>query len=211
MMIDIICCFFITIIFLFPITSNIITDIHFKHSLKKILGITLVSTEILMLFIFFCDISRMPSTNIWIFIFILFLGGIVSILFTFIRNFRNRKALLKLIYDFQFKIEDILNEIVRGIVSCSIEEIIWRGIIQERSFIQHQLLAIAFTSIAFTVSHIKRRVLLIDMLEIFILSCILGYIMMITKNLLYCIIFHWARNCVIIIIKYSVYYANLNQ
>lgn len=202
MEISIIIYIFIIVVFMIPITRHIITNIYWKDFIKRLLGIILCGCEVLMI-LYYINLPIFARTNILMILLALVSGIAESILSTFIRNYNNRKVLIKLFCNLTFEKKSILRKMLHGLISCGIEEIVWRGVVQGGLFIQQELLIIVLTSLAFTVSHIKRKMYFSDMVEIFILSCILGIIMIHKKNILYCFTFHWARNCTIDIISYN--------
>lgn len=200
----VISCVLVIFVIMMPVARYRLTNIQCKNFVKRFFGILICVFEVGLIIYFFYNMETFPTTNISVILLNLLLGVGESILSVFIRNYKNREALHKLFCNLTFELNSILREMIQGIVSCGIEEIVWRGVVQEQLFTQQEFLAVVFTSFAFTASHVKRRMYFGDMLEIFILSCILGGIMIFTKNILYCFAFHWARNCIIDIIQYNI-------
>ena len=195
---------FAILVIIMPISKHFTNNIKWNNYIKKFLGIVICVFEVWLIIWFFYDVKTYPPTNIFTMLLALLFGVIESVLSTFIRNYRNRKFLLKLLINLSVGRKSIVKEMLHDIISCGIEEIVWRGVVQEQIFIQQELLAVVLTSFAFTASHIKRRMYFSDMLEIFIISFALGVIMIFTKNIFYCFAFHWARNCTIDIINYNI-------
>lgn len=204
MKINIICCFFCAIIILFPIVNNYIKVIRIKYIIKRIMGCVLCFLEIFLIVYYLRNKIKIGIVNVSCLLFFSFLGASISIITLISKNQGKIDMLYKLIKypTVAGTLRPMLIEIGWGFVTCIIEEIVWRGMIQDYICERENIIALIITSIFFVISHIKRKLSFCDMIELFILSCVLGVIWILTENILYCILFHWMRNNVTIIITY---------
>lgn len=206
MKIDILCYILCAIIILFPVISNYIKLIAIKHLIKRIMGFTLYFLEIYLIIFYLKNKLKIGSIDVSYWFCFLFLGAGISLVSFIIKNFYKRDLLYKLIRvsSVEGLLRPMLIEIVWGVATCAIEEIVWRGMIQDSICPQKKVIALIITSIVFVISHIKRKLSYSNMIELFVLSCVSGAIWIFTENILYCILFHWMRNNITIIITYKV-------
>lgn len=201
---NILCYTLIAIIILFPIINSHINNIRIKDILKKVIGCLLWIIEICLIILFLknSDVINISLLNSICF---MILGMTLSILTLIIKNYSKSDMLCKLIKFSSLKefSNPMVKEIAWGLISCGIEEIVWRGMIQNQLLVQNKAMSIVITSMIFAISHIRRKISYYDIAEIFVISCLLGIIWIFTKNILYCILFHWMRNNVIIFVSYK--------
>lgn len=205
MKVDVICYCFCFFVILYPIIKNCLDIVRVKHIIKKLIGIIICLLEIVLIGSFLHTLVIKDITATYVFFSFIF-GSVLGIISTYIKNYKQRKVLYEIILKRRLHkgFSNELVEILWGIITCAIEEIVWRGMIQCHIFDKQYLLSLLLTSILFTVSHIRSKISYSNMLELFVLSVILGTVYRYSQNLIYCFIIHWTRNSILIILAYRV-------
>lgn len=198
---------FVLIVLLYPCCSRYIINIKTKCRVKKMLGVIVTITEFCMVYYFInsYEFSRMIMDMILQkIIFYMSIGIFVGLSFFIVRNMSiiMRIKLNGLKVGTIFRRVELYKEIITNFYTSAIEEIIWRGVLQRA--LGYNLKSALIISIIFVISHIKRRMRYWDMIELFLLSFVLGIIMLRTNSIIYCYLFHVSRNLFVIFIRYFV-------
>ena len=100
----------------------------------------------------------------------------------------------------------IKTELLRNLLSSSVEEIVFRAILQ---FALTRLIGNAYipaitVCILFTAAHYKKKIAIVQMLDIFFFSIVVSALFAVFTNAIFTILIHIIRNTFVIIQKYIV-------
>ncbi len=117
----------------------------------------------------------------------------------------NRENLMLKKVHFDFRLKKMMNkELIRNLLSSSVEEIVYRAIMQFAlvKLIGNAYVPAIIVCLLFTASHYKKGVAIVQILDLLFFSIVVSALFAILTDIVFTIIIHITRNAFVIIQKY---------